>query len=79
MDKRYKLAVLISHPIQYHVPIFQALAKDPQVDLTVYYCWDFGVGEERVEPEFGVKYSWDIPMLEGYNYKFLKNISPIVM
>jgi len=75
MMEKYKFAVLISHPIQYHVPIFQALAKDPRIDLMVYYCWDFGVGEAREEPEFGVKYSWDIPMLEGYTYKFLKNWS----
>src|SRR3989304_1708993 len=74
-SKKYKLAILISHPIQYHTPLFQALARHPEIDLTVYYCWDFGVKKQSAEPEFGVAYEWDIPLLEGYKYKFLKNLS----
>jgi len=64
----------MSHPIQYHVPVFQALAQDPRVDLTVYFCWDFGVREQR-DPEFGTVFKWDIPMLEGYRHVFLRNWS----
>jgi glycosyltransferase involved in cell wall biosynthesis len=70
---RYKLAILVSHPIQYQAPLFKKLAKE--TDLTVYFCWDFGVGKESYDIEFGKKLSWDIPLLEGYNYKFLKNYS----
>jgi glycosyltransferase involved in cell wall biosynthesis len=70
---RYKLAILVSHPIQYQAPLFKKLAKE--TDLTVYFCWDFGVGKESFDTEFGKKIKWDIPLLEGYNYKFLKNYS----
>ncbi len=70
-----KLAVLTSHPIQYQAPLFQRLAKDPKIDLMVYFCWDFGVDKESFDPEFGKKLKWDIPLLDGYNYKFLKNYS----
>lgn len=75
-NKKYKLAILISHPIQYHTPFFQALAKNPQIDLTVYYCWDSGIKKEIHDLESGARYKWDIPLLEGYAYRFLKNLSP---
>lgn len=69
-----KLAIVISHPIQYMVPFFQRLAKEPGIDVTLYYCWDFGV-EKTYDPEFKKEVKWDIPLLEGYKYKFLKNYS----
>lgn len=73
---KYKLAVLTSHPIQYQAPLFRKLATHPDIELTVYFCWDFGVGNEQLDPGFGVKLKWDIPLLEGYKYKFLPNLSP---
>jgi len=73
--KKYCLAVLVSHPIQYQAPLWRKLAQHPQIDLTVYFCSDYGV-TEKVDPGFGVMFKWDIPLLEGYRYKFLKNCSP---
>ncbi len=72
----YRLAVLTSHPIQYQAPLFRKLAQHPQIDLIVYFCWDFGVGKPKTDPEFGIAYTWDVPLLEGYRYEFLKNYSP---
>jgi glycosyltransferase involved in cell wall biosynthesis len=51
------------------------IAKDPEIDLKVYFCFDHGVRRRR-DPELGVAYTWDVPLLEGYEYKFLKNWSP---
>ena len=31
---------------------------------------------EKFDPGFGVKFKWDIPLLDGYRYKFLRNYSP---
>lgn len=76
MNTKYKLAILASHPIQYQAPLFRKLAAHPQIDLIVYFCWDFGVEKEQMDPGFGVKLKWDIPLLEGYRYKFLPNLSP---
>jgi len=73
-EKKYKLAILTAHPIQYQVPFFQRLNKNEKIDLTVYFCSDFGV-EERIDPGFGIKVKWDKPLLDGYKYKFLKNYS----
>ncbi|KKU91489.1 MAG: Glycosyl transferase group 1 [Candidatus Jorgensenbacteria bacterium GW2011_GWA1_48_11] len=71
----YKLAVLTSHPIQYQAPLFRKLAEDPQIDLTVYFCWDFGAAA-KYDPEFGRQIKWDTPLLAGYKHVFLKNYSP---
>jgi glycosyltransferase involved in cell wall biosynthesis len=72
---KYKLAILSSHPIQYKVPLFRELSRHPQLDVVVYFCCDHGV-RKRYDPEFGKEFSWDIPLLDGYSYKFLKNWSP---
>jgi len=71
---RKKLAILTSHPIQYQAPLFQLLAKEKMVDLTVYFCWDFGV-KESYDKEFSKSLQWDIPLLDGYKHTFLKNYS----
>lgn len=73
MEKKYKLAILNAHPVQYQGPFFKKLAQHSQIDLTVYFCWDFGVKEVGFDAQFGKKIKWDIPILDGYNYKFLKN------
>lgn len=76
MDKKSKprLAVLVSHPIQYHAPLYREIARRGDVDLTVYYCSDQGA-TEKVDAGFGVSFKWDVPLLEGYKYVFLKNYS----
>jgi len=71
----YKIAVLTSHPIQYQAPFFKKLANRPEIDLMVYFCWDFGVKESTYDSGFGRKIKWDIPLLDGYRFKFLKNFS----
>lgn len=73
----YKLAVLTSHPIQYQAPLFKKLAQHPQIDLTVYFCCHYGIKRMK-DPQFGVTFKWDIPLLDGYKSVFLKNYNPKV-
>src|SRR2546430_2448520 len=65
------LAILTTHPIQYQVPLWQALARDGRVPFEVWYLTDHGV---RVSPdrEFGTAFAWDLDMLSGYPYQFIK-------
>ena len=70
-----RLAVVVSHPIQYFSPWFAHLAKQPGIELRVFYLWDFGV-ERRQDRDFGVSLKWDIPLLDGYAYEFVENVSP---
>lgn len=74
--KVYRLAVVVSHPIQYQAPFFRLLAKCPKLDLKVFYCSDRGLKEYKDEG-FGQKIKWDIPLLEGYSSKLLTNVSPL--
>ena len=71
----YKLAILTSHPNQYMAPLFRKLAQNPEIDLMVYFCWDSGVGKATYDSGFGKEIKWDVPVLDGYNYKLLPNFS----
>lgn len=69
-----KLAGFISHPIQYQSPLYKKLTESGRIDLIVYYYSKHGV-EKSLDPQFGKVFKWDIPILEGYKFKFLKNHS----
>ncbi|MCL6495357.1 MAG: glycosyltransferase family 4 protein [Ignavibacterium sp.] len=69
-----KIIFLLSYPIQYFSPLFVEMAKQPDFALLVLYCSDENV-KGHIDKGFGVKVKWDITLLEGYNYKFLKNNS----
>ncbi len=69
-----KLGILTTHPIQYQVPWFRALASLPDIDLTVFFCM-FPDSKQQGEG-FGVAFEWDVPLLDGYHYRVLENISP---
>ncbi|MBU2529694.1 MAG: glycosyltransferase family 4 protein, partial [Elusimicrobia bacterium] len=75
--KKYKLAIIISHPIQYHTPLFKKIAQHSEIDLKVYFCSDLGENK-KIDKGFGMAFKWDIPLLEGYNYKFLKTYFSIL-
>ncbi|TAF79265.1 MAG: glycosyltransferase [Sphingobacteriales bacterium] len=68
-----KLAIITTHPIQYYAPVFKLLAK--KLDIMVFYTWGVKVLDNKYDPGFKQKINWDIPLLEGYNYHFTKNIS----
>ena len=72
--ERTKLAVISTHPIQYHSAWFRALASRPELDLRVYYCHQ-ATPREQAGAGFGVEFDWDVPLLEGYPYTFLKNVA----
>ena len=68
-----RLAIVCTHPIQYYAPLFALLAKG-DIALKVFYTW----GESSLkkhDPGFNKEIEWDIPLLEGYQYTFLKNTS----
>lgn len=71
-----RLATLVSHPIQYQAPLFRELDDRDGLDLTVYFCSRQGV-EPVEDPGFGQEVVWDVPLLEGYEYEFLSDWSPI--
>lgn len=69
----FRLAAIFSHPIQYFAPLLRVLAAEPEVDLTVYYCSPRGTTAMQ-DPGFNRAVAWDIPLLQGYRYKFLPGL-----
>ena len=70
-----KLAIIASHPIQYNAPLFKLIVNNTPLDLMVFYTWGEKSIESKFDPGFQKDFKWDIPLLEGYNYQFLKNTS----
>ncbi|MHA1569002.1 MAG: glycosyltransferase family 4 protein, partial [Alphaproteobacteria bacterium] len=60
-----RLAYLVSHPIQYQVPLLRRIAAEPGLSLTVFFCSDISLTQFQ-DPGFGHAVGWDIPLLDGY-------------
>ena len=71
LQGRLMLAILTTHPIQYQVPLWQALARDGRVPFEVWYLTDHGTRHSR-DREFGQTFAWDIDTLSGYTHRFLE-------
>lgn len=69
-----RILVITTHPIQYHAPLFAYLTKHGAYQLKVLYTSGQGAGE-LYDAEFGKNRSWNIDLLNGYDYEFLRNNS----
>ena len=67
-----RLAVLASHPIQYHAPLFRELAR--HLDLTVFYCHQ-ATPDQQGAAGFGESFHWDIDLFHGYRSILLRNVA----
>jgi len=66
----FRLAYLVTHPIQYQAPLLRAVAADPDIILKVFFGSDFSV-QKFVDPGFGQTIEWDVPLLDGYPHELL--------
>jgi len=73
--KKYKLAIIASHVIQYAVPLYKKISLHPDIDLTVFFCSRQGLSALLEDPGFGFKLQWDNLDLKGIKHRFLKNYS----
>jgi glycosyltransferase involved in cell wall biosynthesis len=69
-----KLAIVTTHPIQYHVPWFVRLAEKG-IAIKVFYTFEQSSSGKVYDTGFGKPIQWDIPLLEGYEYEFVANVS----
>ena len=74
-DLRRRVAIVTSHPIQYNAPLFRYLAADERLQVKIFYTWSQSKVGLKYDPEFKRTIDWDIPLLEGYEFEFIKNIS----
>ena len=73
-NSNYRLAVLSTHPIQYLTPFYRHLSRHPKIDLTVFFYTDWGLKPYKDE-WFGQVVKWDIPLIDDYKCKFLRNFN----
>jgi len=84
-----KLGIVSTHPIQYFSPWFRHLAEQgdrlglrlrlsneepAKFEFEVFYAHK-QTARGQAEAGFGVEFEWDVPLLEGYPHRFLKNVS----
>jgi len=69
-----RLAIILSHPVQYYSPWFRWLREHSGLEFKVFYLWDFGV-TARHDPQFGTAFQWDVDLLSGYDSEFVPNIA----
>ncbi len=65
-----RLAYFVSHPIQYQAPLLRLIAAQPEIELKVFFYSDFSLKSYQ-DPGFGRAIEWDVPLIGGYDYKFL--------
>jgi glycosyltransferase involved in cell wall biosynthesis/GT2 family glycosyltransferase len=74
-ETRVRVLIVASHPIQYLAPFFRLLAQQDGYEIVIAYCSLNGV-ESGFDPEFGIDVAWDRPLLEGYRWVQVGNLSP---
>ena len=67
-----KLAFIVSHPIQYYVPLYRRLAVRSDVQIKVFYTWHAGQSAQ-LDQGFKKTVAWDIPLTDGYNFELIHN------
>jgi len=67
-----KLAVITTHPIQYYAPVFKLLNQRKKIDIKVFYTLGEGA-VNKLDHGFNKVVEWDIPLLEGYDFEWMKN------
>jgi glycosyltransferase involved in cell wall biosynthesis len=66
-----RLGIVATHPVQYQVQWYRALAERSDLDLVVYYALLPSPAQQGVG--FGVDFAWDVPLLDGYRWVELPN------
>jgi glycosyltransferase involved in cell wall biosynthesis len=70
--QRPRLAIIVSHPIQYLAPLYQRLAARDDIEIKVFFTCH--AGEVPVKDlGFNRSFAWDIPLTDGYEHEQVPN------
>src|SRR6185312_14886070 len=72
--KLKRLAILTTHPIQYHATWFRQLAQHADLEIDVLYCHN-ATAAEQASAGFGIEFEWDVDLLNDYPHRFLRNVA----
>jgi glycosyltransferase involved in cell wall biosynthesis len=67
------LAVIETHPVQYHAPVYRAIEQRFGVRVTAIYGSDFSVTGYH-DADFAATFAWDTDLLSGYSSVFLSRV-----
>ena len=69
-----RLAIVVSHPIQYFAPLYQRLARRDDLAIKVFFTWH--AGRELVDDRgFNEAIAWDIPVTDGFEFALVPNVA----
>lgn len=69
-----RLAIVVSHPIQYYAPWFRYLHQQSHLTLRIFYLWN-PRSSGSIDQDFAQKIEWDIDLLSGYDSVTVPNVS----
>ena len=69
-----RLAIVVSHPIQYYAPLYRRLAARSDLAIKVFFTWH--CGERKIRDRgFGEAFAWDIDLTDGYDFEGIPNVA----
>jgi glycosyltransferase involved in cell wall biosynthesis len=64
------ISIFVSHPTQYHAPIFRELSKNENLIINIYYFYKHG-SVRSYDNDFKKSFKWDGSLLKYYKYEFI--------
>lgn len=71
MTRPFRMAIVVSHPIQHFCPLYRETARDPRVELKVFFASSAGAAP-YFDPAFGQTISWGDDTTDGFDHVFLE-------
>jgi glycosyltransferase involved in cell wall biosynthesis len=72
MEKRTRIAIVVSHPIQHFCPQYASFAKNENVVIKVFFASTLGYKKYH-DANFGQEISWNNLYLDEFDHVFLNN------
>lgn len=71
-----RLAVVVTHPIQYYAPLWRALAREASLQTHVIFASRIGL-EKTFDAEMRTEVAWATDLTAGYSHEFLPEAASI--
>lgn len=65
-----KLAIVATHPVQYHVPVYRLLAGKQGLEIRVFWGCNHGTTPTR-DPNFNTVFKWDMDLEQGVPHTYI--------
>lgn len=72
MKSKFHLGVVFTHPTQHHAPLWRKLNEHPDFSVSAFYLCD--ANQSGGDKQIGSTEPWDVDLLSGYDYEFLKTL-----